>query len=157
MGVGFGGEVVDEELGEVGAGDFVGLSVGWDDVDLAGGFVVGEDGGADDGPVDVGMHDFCFHVVFVPDGAGEEERDEEVLVEEAGLVFGVGCAQDGDGEEAGGSDAVHDFQDDFGGGGFEVGGFEGGFAAESVDDGVAALHGVLQAGGVLDVAVDDFD
>ena len=33
--------------------------------------------------------------------------------------------------------------------------FHGGLAAERVDDGFAALHGVLEAGGILDVAVDD--
>ena len=153
------GELIEEEGGEVIAGDFVsGIAVGWVvEFDFAAGFVVGEDGGADDGVVEVAGGDFCFHVGLVGGAAAEEGGQEQVVVDEGGVGAAIADAEGGDHDEAADAEALHGVDEDASGIGFEAGFFVGGGAADGVDDGVLAGDGAVDDGGVQGVAFDDLD
>ena len=149
--------MVDQEVGEVGAGDGVAFGAVVEDVDLVGGGGVFEDGRADDDVVDVIGGDGGFLVSFVGGGAMEEGGHEEGAIPEGGLGAAAADAHHGDADEAAHALFLHGVDDGVDGVGFEGDGFPGGGAADGFDDGVLAVHGGEDVGGIGGVAGEDAD
>lgn len=153
------GELIEEEGGDVVAGDLVGdVAVGWVvELDVADGFVVGEEGGADDGEVETAGGDLALHVGLVGCAAAEQGGQEEVVVDEGGVVAAVADAEGGDDDEAADAEALHGSDEDAGGVGLEAGFLVGCGAADGVNDGVLPGDGAIDGGLVEGVAFDDVD
>ena len=150
-------DLIDEKVGQVGAGDLVGGG-GWgEDFGGASGGIFGEDRWADDDVLQAAGEDFGFDVGFVLRGAAEEGGHEEVLVPGGGLCAAYAETHHGDDEEFGNAGRVHGGDDVAGGGGFELRGLPRGGAADGVDDDVVRGHGLEDVGWVGGVADEDVD